>query len=255
MDEALRRARAVLERCRRVLVLAGAGLSAESGVPTFRGAGGLWRRFRAEELATPEAFARMPGTVWAWYRWRLEAVLQARPNAGHRALAGLARARLRRGFALTVFNQNVDGLLEEAWADEELDPAGVAALHGSLRHARCRECGRVLPMAEVPLDDLPHCACGGLLRPAVVWFGESLDARVLARLEQAGREMEALMAVGTSALVWPAAGLLPLARARGLSVLVVNPDPEAAQAGDLLLAAGAAHILPQLLEGEKPCPA
>jgi NAD-dependent deacetylase len=243
MTEALARARSLLARSRRALALAGAGLSAEAGIPTFRGEGGLWRGHDPAQLATPEAFARQPALVWEWYRWRLERVLAARPHAGHRALARLGRRR-----DLTVANQNVDGLLEQAWAEEGLEPQRVAALHGSIRHARCSACAARLPVEELPADPVPRCACGAPLRPDVVWFGEALEPRHLLLLEREARAADLVLALGTSAQVWPAAGVLDAARRRGVPVVVLNPDPRAGEAGDLLLAGGAALLLPQLLE-------
>jgi NAD-dependent deacetylase len=245
MDVApLARARRLLDSARRVLVLTGAGLSQESGVPTFRGPDGLWRTYRAEDLATPGAFARMPEEVWAWYRWRLEGLAAVRPNEGHRALARLAGTH-----ALTVLNQNVDGLLEQVWLEAGLEMSNLLALHGGIRRAHCQVCGLSLPMERVPADPLPRCSCGGPLRPSVVWFGENLDPRHLDRLAAECRLADLVLAVGTSAQVWPAAGVLPEARRRGVPVLVVNPDPAAAEGGDLLLQGGAAVLLPLLVDG------
>lgn len=242
-DEALAAARRLLRESRRVLVLAGAGLSRESGIPTFRGEDGLWRRFRPEELATPGAFARMPEQVWDWYRWRWERVREARPHAGHRALARLAMCR-----RTTVANQNVDGLLEEAYAAAGADGRGVMAVHGTLRRAHCQRCGASREMGELPAAGVPACSCGGRLRPSVVWFGEELDPLHLARLAEEGEEADLALAVGTSALVWPAAGVLPRVRRRGRTVVVVNPDRDAAGPGDLWLEGGAARLLPALVE-------
>ena len=151
----------------RVVALTGAGVSAESGIPTFRGPGGLWERFRPEDLATPEAFARDPRRVWAWYKWRLGIVLSARPNPAHLALAELERM----GLLEAVITQNVDGLHQEAGSKR------VVELHGSLRRARCTRCGLRISLEAVPSEDLPKCpSCGGLLRPDVVWFGEPLPS-------------------------------------------------------------------------------
>jgi len=244
VEVALAQARQALESAGRVLVLCGAGLSAASGVPTFRGADGLWRQRRPEDLATPAAFDRAPEEVWAWYRWRLEALAQARPNPGHRALVRLAQRR-----AGVVLNQNVDGLLEEVWQAAGLDPARLAALHGSLRHAHCERCAAARPMAELPADALPRCSCGGRLRPSVVWFGESLQPQHLRLLAEEPARCDVGLAVGTSALVWPAAGVLEVLRRRGRPVIVFNPASDAALPGDLHVELGAEDGLVRVLEG------
>lgn len=223
--------------------MCGAGLSAEAGLPTFRGPEGLWRSCRPDELATPEAFEQRPVEVWAWYRWRLERLGAARPHAGHRALAELAGRRPG-----LVFNQNVDGLLEEVWSAAGLAAERLLALHGSLRRAHCCRCGAALPMERLPVEDLPRCVCGGLLRPSVVWFGEALKGAHLRQLEEEPGRCDAGLAVGSSAQVWPAAGVLEALRRRGRPVIVLNPAAEVAQAGDLHLNLGAAEGLPRLLE-------
>jgi NAD-dependent deacetylase len=250
LDEAFDHARSLLEGAHRVFVLCGAGLSAEAGIPTFRGAGGLWRRHRAEDLATPEAFNRDPELVWEWYRWRLAAVLLARPHAGHHALAALARSH-----QLTILNQNVDGLLEEAVdLRPERERPRVLAIHGSIRLARCEACGARRPCMELDPLPLPRCDCGARWRPAVVWFGETLDPRLLDEASTALHQAELVLSVGTSAQVWPAAGVLPQALERGLPVIEINPDVTAfSPAASLRLPAPAAEALPRLaanLRGE-----
>ncbi len=166
--------RRALEEAESVAVLTGAGISAESGVPTFRGGGGLWRNFSPEQLATPEAFARDPRLVWEWYDWRRGRVAAAQPNAGHRALAELERRAAGQGArSFTLITQNVDGLHDRAGSRR------IAKLHGDLWQTRCLGCGAEARNEQVPLAELPPpCRCGGLLRPAVVWFGETLPAAV-----------------------------------------------------------------------------
>ena len=207
-----------LRTARAVGVLTGAGMSAESGVPTFRGAGGLWRNFSATDLATPEAFARDPLLVWQWYRWRQGIIARAAPNAGHRALARL-QARLS---ALTLITQNVDGLHQRAGS------TAVIELHGNVWRARCAQgCGAVrqpsgtgaLPESGADDTALPVCQCGALLRPDIVWFGEALDERHIDAALEAARTAEVFIVVGTSAIVYPAAGL-PLAAARAGALVV-----------------------------------
>lgn len=213
-----------------VLVLTGAGISAESGVPTFRGAGGLWRSYRPEQLATPEAFMRDPALVWEWYRWRRELVGKCAPNAAHLALARFALAR----GDVTIATQNVDGLhaaaAREAAGDGDASAALPIELHGALFRDRCTRCdwsvdardGAVRPSG----DELPHCPrCGALARPGVVWFGESLDVVVLERVFEAAAVARTCLVVGTSGLVHPAASL-PLAVLQGGgAVIEVNPEP------------------------------
>lgn len=208
---------------RRVTVLTGAGMSAESGIPTFRDAQtGLWTSMRPEDLATPEAWHRDPARVWAWYAWRTVAARRCEPHAGHRALAQWAR---RDGVSMRVVTQNVDDLHERAGSTD------VAHLHGSLFAHRCDTCGRPhdtpLDLPDEPLEALrppacTHCA-SGLVRPDVVWFGEALDATVLDAAVDAVRDADLLLVVGTSGIVYPAAGLPALATGFGVPVVEVNP--------------------------------
>lgn len=199
----------------RLAVLTGAGMSAESGVPVFRGPGGLWEGNRPEDLATPEAFARDPAKVWRWYRWRLERVLAAEPHAGHRALVRLGREVEE----FTLVTQNVDGLHQRAGSRD------VIELHGNLTRARCTACGLRLNASRVD-PDRPECGCGrGLLRPDVVWFGEALDPATAAAAWRAVERAEMVWVVGTSSVVFPAAALPRMAAERGLPVVEVNPEP------------------------------
>jgi NAD-dependent deacetylase len=206
-------AREWLKQARSVAVLTGAGVSAESGVPTFRGNGGLWKQHRAEALATPEAFARDPKLVWEWYDWRRGVLTQAQPNPGHRALVEMEK-RLP---AFTLITQNVDGLHELAGS------RNVLRLHGSIWMLRCLACGdehenRQTPLAEIP----PRCQCGGMLRPGVVWFGEALPPRVWEAAEAAARAADLFLVIGTSAVVYPAAGLAHIAKSSGARVVEIN---------------------------------
>jgi NAD-dependent deacetylase len=236
---AILRARERLAVADRVAVLTGAGISAESGIPTFRGDGGLWRNFRAEDLATPEAFEQNPKLVWEWYDWRRGIVAQAEPNPGHFALAKLERAVPH----FTLITQNVDGLHDRAGS------TGPLKLHGDLWQVRCTRCGyrgvnRQVPLAEIP----PRCDCGALLRPDIVWFGESLPSDVLQAAWASAEEAELFLVVGTSALVQPAATLPLVAKRRGAFVIEVNPDrTPLSAAADLVLLGPAGEILPQLL--------
>ena len=202
-----------------VTVLTGAGVSAASGIPTFRGAGGLWRNFSATELATREAFARDPQTVWEWYAWRREQILGCDPNAAHRVLARWTQTRP----GWRVVTQNVDDLHVRAGT------RGLVRLHGSIFELRCwRSCRGerfVWRDERVPLPEMPpRCpGCGGLARPAVVWFGEMLDPRDL-ETAAALTPCDVFIAAGTSAVVYPAAGLLHEARAQGAFTAELNTE-------------------------------
>ncbi len=223
-----------------VAVLTGAGISAESGVPTFRGPGGLWEKFRPEDLATPGAFARDPGTVWRWYDWRRQKLAAALPNAGHAALAQLERAMP----CFTLITQNVDSLHEAAGS------RNVIHLHGEIWMTRCVACGRSQRDERAPLPDLPpHCeSCSGLLRPGVVWFGEPLPREEWERAERAVRAAEVFLVIGTSAVVYPAAGLVPLAKACGARVIECNMEETPFSAGlDRSLRGKAGDLLPRLI--------
>lgn len=212
--ERLRRAAAAGEP---VVALTGAGVSAESGIPTFRGQGGLWRGFSPEELATPGAFRRSPDTVWEWYHWRRRLVLEAQPNPAHEALAALEKAHER----FTLITQNVDGLHQRAGSQR------VIELHGNVHYVRCTECGRVAPLTE-DADGVVRCdACDGLGRPHIVWFGEMLPEEPWQTAYAAALEAAVMLVVGTSAAVYPAAGLVELAADRGADVVEINPEATA----------------------------
>jgi NAD-dependent deacetylase len=222
-----------------VAVLTGAGISAESGVPTFRGAEGLWREYKPEELATPEAFARNPKLVWEWYDWRRGLIAQAVPNAAHKALVQL---EIRKpGF--TLITQNVDGLHDMAGSGK------ILKLHGDIWRMRCTECGANFPNRRVPLPKIPpHCACGGMARPGVVWFGEPMPEGMMKEAEHAAASAQVFLVIGTSAVVYPAAGLIPYAKQSGARVVEINTETTAATAiVDCALHGPASEILPALL--------
>jgi len=199
-----------------LVAFTGAGISAESGIPTFRGRGGLWKRFNPEELATPQAFARDPRRVWEWYRWRMEMVFKARPNAAHRLLAVLEE----NGILKAVITQNVDCLHREAGNSR------VIELHGSIRRVRCTSCRYREEVRSPPREELPRCPrCGSLLRPDVVWFGEPLPREALERAFEEASKSDVMLVIGTSGAVDPA-GLLPIyAKESGAALINVNPEP------------------------------
>ncbi|MEB3779659.1 MAG: NAD-dependent deacylase [Desulfurococcales archaeon] len=205
-----------VKRSRYLIVFTGAGVSAESGIPTFRGPDGLWRRYRVEDLATPEAFLRNPKLVWEWYAWRLKLVRNAEPNEAHRAIALLEKL----GLVKAVITQNVDGLHQRAGSKR------VIELHGNISRVKCIKCGYKGELDELPKEIPPRCPiCGGLLRPDVVWFGEPLPSDKLAEAYREAREADAVLVVGTSGVVEPA-GSIPLIVLEGGGVLInVNPEP------------------------------
>ena len=208
------RAADILRRAKRVAVLTGAGVSADSGVPTFRASDGLWEGHRIEDVATPSGFARNPDLVWEFYNARRVNVAGVTPNPGHDALAALER---HYGDGFTLATQNVDGLHQVAGSQRVLE------LHGCLRQTRCLGCGVVEERGLDHLGARPLCpACGGRLRPNIVWFHENLPADVLGAAEEAAAACEAFLVVGTSAVVFPAAGLIPVARANGAKVIEFN---------------------------------
>ena len=235
----LAEARQRLAEAQSVAVLTGAGISAESGIPTFRGAGGLWNHYRAEDLATPEAFARDPRLVWEWYNWRRETIAKAAPNPAHLALVKLERAKP----SFTLITQNVDGLHNLAGSGR------VLKLHGDIWRMRCTDCGSNWPDRRVPLPKLPpHCACGGLARPGVVWFGEPLPPGMMNEAEHAVASSEVFLVIGTSATVYPAAGLVPFANQNGAVVIEINLEPTPfSESVDFALEGPAGELLPQLL--------
>ncbi len=239
---ALDAARERLSGVRRLAVLSGAGMSAESGVPTFRDAQtGLWSQFDPMQLASAEGFRADPPLVWRWYAWRRELVARVQPNAGHRALAQAA-GRFDR---LRVVTQNVDGLHQRAGSRD------VIEIHGNILRSRCLdECGVTYERPQdLPAGEPPRCpGCGSWLRPDVVWFGEMLDAQALHAAEEAVTGAEVLLVVGTSGLVYPAAGLPMHARRAGAAVIIVNPQPtEIDSTADLVVRGPAGEVLPALL--------
>lgn len=235
-----KRATSAVAQARRIVVLTGAGISAESGIPTFRDQlTGLWARFRPEDLATPEAFLADPKLVWDWYAWRRAKVADVKPNAGHAALADLARRK-----SVTLVTQNVDGLHQQAGSDD------VIELHGNIRRVRCFERGHPAGRWE-DAAGVPSCAqCGSLLRPDVVWFGESLPAAALERAITLAGECDVFLSVGTSSVVEPAATLPVLARQAGALVIEVNPEATPlTRLADFSLRGPAGVVLPRIVQG------
>lgn len=235
--------RSWVQEARHIAVLTGAGVSAESGVPTFRDAQtGYWAQFRAEDMATEEGFRAHPERVWDWYQHRRQLMEGVQPNAGHQALAGFQAAHPGR---LTLITQNVDGLHQRAGS------TGVLCLHGDLFANRWLDTPRsCCSMDDAAAGSPPYCdRCGNRLRPGVVWFGENLPLAVFDAAEQATRRCELMLVVGTAGAVYPAAGLARQARAAGARVVVVNPAPsELDDAADAVLRGTSATLLPPLLQ-------
>jgi NAD-dependent deacetylase len=231
MSREVERARRLVGDAERIVVMTGAGVSAESGVPTFRGNGGLWKSRRPEELATPGAFARDPRLVWEWYAQRRAFVAGCVPNRAHLALAGLALSHA----ATTLVTQNVDGLHHRAAEQVARPKADCSAaypheVHGALHRDLCSRCGRRTPgkvdIDTSDVDTLPRCReCSGMLRPDVVWFGEALDSSVLQASFEAARRANVCIVVGTSAVVYPAASVPEITHGAGGAIIEINPEP------------------------------
>ncbi len=228
----------------RVLVLTGAGVSAESGIPTFRDSNGLWENHRVEDVASPEGFERDPSLVWRFYSLRREAAEKCSPNPGHHALAALER---RLGDRFLLATQNIDGLHRAAGNER------VVEMHGNLYTSRCRDCRRA-PFEDRALhpDALPVCdRCGGTLRPHIVWFGERLDPADLGRIEdfvnEARKHRMIFIAAGTSGVVYPAAGLVEVSKRAGAETVLVNLEaPANVRAFDRVIEGRSGEVLPAL---------
>lgn len=234
-----------LQSARSVTVLSGAGISADSGIPTFREAQiGLWARYDPQELATPQAFRRDPRLVWQWYAWRKNLVAQAKPNAGHLALAEMEYLLNESHAKFTLITQNIDGLHQRAGSKS------IVELHGNINRTKCfDECTLV---EEYDNEDgvPPRCPnCGGLLRPDVVWFGENLSAEALKSAWDAAQTCNLFFSIGTSSLVEPAASLPYVALSSGASIIEINPDETIlTQRATYVLRGPSGKILPVLIE-------
>jgi NAD-dependent deacetylase len=233
------RIRSRISNASSIAVLTGAGISADSGVPTFRGKDGLWRNFRAEELATPDAFRRDPRLVWEWYNWRREIISTKNPNAAHYALVKLERQTS--SFALIT--QNVDGLHGKAGS------GNITEIHGNIWKTRCTVCGDISDNFDVPIAILPHCRkCNGLLRPHIVWFGEALAPADINLCMDAMSTCEVLLVIGTSGVVQPAASFVSAAKEAGAYVVEINIEetPNSCLVDDVLTGR-ASDVVPSLL--------
>ncbi len=227
-----------LKEAKKVVVLTGAGISQESGIPTFRGRDGLWKNYKPEELATPEAFRRNPQLVWEWYNWRREIIRKAEPNPAHLALVELEK---RYPFFYLI-TQNVDGLHQRAGNKNVLE------LHGNIWRNFCFECGKEYRGEITP--EVPRCECGGYIRPGVVWFGEPLPADVLRKAWEVSAQVEVFLVIGTSGVVQPAASLPLVAKEHGAWVVEINPQETALTPWvDASLRGTACQLLPEIVKG------
>ncbi len=225
---------------KRPVFMTGSGISAECGVPTFRGRDGLWRNARPEDLATPEAFNKDPWRVWQWYDWRRSLIGGVAPGRAHLAMAHC------RGGAVPVITQNVDGLHQQAGSRDVLE------LHGSIWVLRCTGCGGESEDRTTGITKVPVCSCGAMLRPGVVWFGESLPPGVLNRAMELSSEADFVLVVGTAGVVQPAASLVNMAKEGGAFVVEVNPEATPlSDIADISLRFGAGEAVPRILGAEE----
>lgn len=243
LEELIESATELIVRSRHMIALTGAGVSAESGIPTFRGPNGLWRKFKPEELATPEAFRRNPRLVWEWYAWRIGLVLKATPNPAHYALAELEKL----GILKCLITQNVDDLHERAGS------RSVVHFHGEILFARCTSCGFRLKWSEPPSEIPPRCPkCGSLLRPDVVWFGEPIPEEALRRALHEASRADVILVVGTSGVVQPAGSIPYIVKEHGGTVIEVNVEESAiTPVADVFLRGKAGEVLPKLVTAVK----
>lgn len=243
-DQDLTLAADLIEAAASIVVLTGAGVSAESGVPTFREPEeGLWAKYDPMELATIEAFHRDPELVTRWYHWRFERCSTCKPNPAHQALAALQREAHTRGNAFTLLTQNIDGLHQQAGSTD------VVELHGTIHRWRCMDTGAEIAMRDINFSEFPpRSQTGALLRPNVVWFGEMLSPDTVLAADRAVQSCDVFMSIGTSSLVYPAAGYIEMARSVGASTIEINLDPTPITASvDLSLIGLAGEILPRIV--------
>ncbi len=240
LQQQIARAAAVLKSARAPLFLSGAGISAESGIPTFRGADGLWKNYRAEDLATPAAFQRDPALVWDWYNWRKRLIAEKKPNPAHHAAAQLAATLPN----LMTVTQNVDGF--HALAGLE----GILEMHGNIYRTRCLSCGDIAENRDDIFANTPCAACAKPgLRPDIVWFGEAIPSSVLQRIYERLNVCDAILVVGTSGSVYPAAGFAVEVRRREGHVIEINIDEgHTPYANDIYLCGRAGDILPRIAD-------
>ncbi len=231
----------VIKNCRKCVVLTGAGISAESGVPTFRGKEGLWGKFKPEELATMEAFMANSKIVWEWYNWRRDLMNKVKPNPGHEALVKLESVFDE----FTLITQNVDGLHRIAGSENVLE------IHGNIYRNKCSDCNKIVTdESDIDPENIPACEhCGGKIRPDVVWFGEMLDEDIISEAYKKSEEADIFFSIGTSAVVHPAATLPIVAKRYNATLVEINPEATPlTDIADFNFEAASGEFLPQLLE-------
>jgi NAD-dependent deacetylase len=229
-----------LKKDKKVVVLTGAGISAESGVPTFRGENGLWKKFKPEELATFDAFISNPQLVWEWYEYRRKLISEVKPNPAHYSLAKMQK--YFNDFHLVT--QNVDGLHQKAGSKE------VIELHGNIKRNKCAGCGQKFEELELSSEEIPpKCRCGGMLRPDVIWFGEMLPQEAMNKAYEYSTYCDLFFSIGTSALVYPAASLPLIAKRTGAYLVEVNLErTELSNFADEVILSKAGEIMPEIVE-------
>ncbi|UCE73177.1 MAG: NAD-dependent deacylase [Methanomassiliicoccales archaeon] len=242
-EERIKEACRWLSQFKNIAILTGAGISKESGIPTFRGKDGMWKKYRVEEMATPYAFQQDPRKVWEWYDWRRQLIMKANPNPAHRTIAEMENIYPK----FTVITQNVDGLHKRAGCKNLIE------LHGNIWRARCIDEERIFGFTEVPLRHIPpQCECGSLIRPDVVWFGEPMPKKEVAEAFTLAEECDVMMVVGTSALVAPAASLPYAAKKNHAYIIEVNLESTPITTiADVSLFGMAGEILPELWSNVK----
>ena len=229
-----------LKSSKNTVVLTGAGISAESGIPTFRGKDGLWKNYDPTELATPEAFNKNPELVWEWYNWRREIISKASPNKGHLSLADLEKKQRH----FTLITQNVDGLHSKAGSKNILE------IHGNIWRIRCTVCGETVYNYDIPLNKIPpRCEnCGGLLRPDIVWFGEQLPSNIISQVQEELYNCDLMFVIGTSGVVQPAASFAFIAKQRDAFIVEINIEKTpVTEISDIFLSGKSGDILPLLI--------
>jgi NAD-dependent deacetylase len=239
MEDRIKEAKAIIKSTSNITVLTGAGISQESGIPTFRGEEGLWRKFRSEELATQEAFQRDPKLVWEWYDWRRSLVKEAKPNPGHYALVNLENEKPN----FTLITQNIDGLHQLAGS------RNIIEMHGNLWQIKCTSCGIIEQNHDVPLKEIPPICknCGALGRPNVVWFGEIIPMSIIDKILLSIDQCQVMLIIGTSGVVEPAASMGLVAKHTGKTVIEVNIEPTPnSSLYDLTILGKSGEMLPML---------
>ena len=243
--ELVRKTAAKIKTARKVVALTGAGMSVESGIAPFRGKGGLWEKYDPEEYIQIDAFRTDPGKSWILLKEMGEAILRARPNPGHLALAKLEKM----GHLSSIITQNIDGLHQEAGNTD------VIEFHGNARRLSCTKCGRQFKAEELQLESLPpKCQCGGILKPDVVFFGELIPPEALQRAQQETQSCDLMLVIGTSAVVYPAADIPRTAKWCGAQVVEINPETTALSlsVSDYIMKGTAGSVLPQIVEELSP---